>query len=79
MKRVKKKFLSCCIALTLILGSVPATLLAEDSQSSLAYTVEREDDGEYIYHHFSLRGSLPAGKQKWLLCQLGRLFMMTRR
>ncbi|MBU5450076.1 S-layer homology domain-containing protein [Acetivibrio sp. MSJd-27] len=57
---MKKKFLSCCIALTLILGSVPATLLAEDSQSSLAYTVEREDDGEYIYHHFSLRGALPA-------------------
>ncbi len=64
MKRVKKKFLSCCIALTLILGSVPVTLLAEDSQSSLAYTVEREDDGEYIYHHFSLRGALPgAGGQ----------------
>lgn len=57
---MKKKFLSCCIALTLILGSVPTTLLAEESQGSLAYTVEREDDGEYIYHHFSLRGIQPA-------------------
>lgn len=57
---MKKKFLACCTLLALLLGSAPVTLLAEDSQNALAYTVEREEDGEFIYHHFSLRGTLPA-------------------
>ncbi len=59
---MKKRFMACLILLALLLGSLPTTLLAADSEP--VYTVEREEVEGLVYHHITMMGSLPAAAGK---------------